>query len=749
MLSAFIVSVIITIVTISSIYMGYRLKNIHDIVNDMGSKDNEYASRIKAMNEVMTRFDTRENASMGEAQIYGTLQQVKRIMEEGVEQNQNALLSEALAREELEQRSNREINALESRLTLEEINRKNEDRALLSRIIREETDRHNIINELTTDLDTLASASEEAISTLRRETLSNYYSLSNNSDRKLQPIIKDTDAKLAYTRDEYSKQFKLLSDDINSKIQYANNNLNTAVTRINQDYTIFNNRLDAMAKNLDGKFATWTVYAASNDKYKAGFDIWRGDATTSQSNLTKSAATHSNDINTMMTNSTDQFRRLFENDISFSNQLRGLKTTFDQQVNMMQTAMTTNDATINNRLRMLSDAFTDKTIQSSKLFSAQSLSVGPSPYSVTAEVVNNNTLQIKLPNVPNARMEVRNASGDPLQTINANGVVSSMTSVAGNTITDVLTAKNVTLCNETLGESACIRGPTAAMGSLCFDNRGFTIEGRVVGGKKQVQFDGNLVLGAHGLESANDGLKIVKAAKPTELSSITACNIIAKSISGNPVNITGTLRATNIVANNATVGGGINATSNLMVPSIHTSKVTLNNTSVIERNEDQLRVNLNPRGESCAKESLSIACGGRDRIKLKGNGNIEAVSVTAQNTKVNGRTTTNDMHINNRLGLGINPDNMGNTKLFVQTPTSDWQVHYANGNRKVSMNHGGGYGMQINTADTSYDKYGIEVFSGKGALFRVRNDGTSEVHGRLFVGGQEVTPAMVQTLQRL
>lgn len=100
--------------------------------------------------------------------------------------------------------------------------------------------------------------------------------------------------------------------------------------------------------------------------------------------------------------------------------------------------------------------------------------------------------------------------------------------------------------------------------------------------------------------------------------------------------------------------------------------------------------------------------------------------------EVNGNTLNNG-----KVGVGIDPDSMGDFNHWVEKPTGGWQGLYRNGGpggQHVYLNHGGGYGMHINTNNGSGERYAMQMYAGGRELMTMYNDGRMNLNGSLTSG---------------
>jgi predicted nucleic acid-binding Zn-ribbon protein len=97
-----------------------------------------------------------------------------------------------------------------------------------------------------------------------------------------------------------------------------------------------------------------------------------------------------------------------------------------------------------------------------------------------------------------------------------------------------------------------------------------------------------------------------------------------------------------------------------------------------------------------------------------------------------------DAKFDNRLGVGIDPANMGGQKFRVNSSTPDWQTLFSNpnGGRNIFLNHGDGYGIHINTNDQRDNRYAMQLHNGKQEVMSVMNNGKINIANQLCVGNK-------------
>lgn len=547
--SILIVCVIVSIIAISTVYMGYRIKYINDTVGKMKNTDQDYLHRLRAMNNSLVKgFETRDSASLVEANVLDTIQEMKDVTVAGIKRNQEQLYSEALKREDLERQTNRDLSRMDGALTYEEAQRKQGDKALFNLIVREESNRRYVVDDLVDRMDTMNGTAQYAFNTLRDSSMSNLSDVTSFANGRITRMVDEHGATMSMAKNEYAQAFTTLSNDLTSRYTTTAGAITGSLGALNDSYRTLGETVQGLGTKFSNNFAAWTGYAKANDTYRSELDTWRGGADTSFDNAFKimsSNATRLRDVTTTMSN---EILRLNSNDTTFSNQITAINSNLSNQLGTIANAMSTSDTKIQDALRVLQEDFITKKVENADRFSTNTLFVGPAPYTASATVTNTNTFSVVLPHVDQARMDVMTAQGRVLQSIRADGMVASTSNVTDSLSAQQITAsRQVTLCNQ-----ACITGVhNTKSGSICMSNNKLSISGYTMGDRKHVRVDGNLVFGGQMLRSTPQGMmEVASTLNPATLGDLSVGTLMAEVIgsSNGTVQVPGGVRSSNVGA---------------------------------------------------------------------------------------------------------------------------------------------------------------------------------------------------------
>lgn len=548
MVTIFIIVVIVSILAISTVYVAYRVKYMNKQVTLMNKIDQDYMVQLQSMNDSLSsQFETRNNANMTEAMLYKTMQEIKDVTVAGIKKNQNDLLSEATARERLDNLISTHVDRLSDSLTYEEAMRKRNDRKLFDMIVKEESTGRNRIDVLLEDWNKTKSELNTNYKDLRDRTMNNLSTLTMETDSRIKNMTKTHQDGMTNLASQYYTNFGTMSNMLKDRVKNANALVSDAVTTLTKQYHTAQVNIDDMNTRMTANFADWSNYKQVNDldrRVMSSFQVTTNDRIKNAFSLIN---VYKTDIDSMSTDFKQKFAYLSNNDANFETHMADIDNQLKTQLQVLQETMTTNDTSIRSMINTLSNVFTT-TIADAPNLSTQRLFVGPAPVQAMMTVSNNNDFIMMLPTGANASMQVRAAnSTNPLLRVNANGVVSMTSNVSSNVITETAAVnKSITLNNQ-----ACIVGPQGANGQrLCAQDGRLTFTGNM-----PLRVDGGIAFGNHILTSDSSGIKVT-AGGSAVLGGFVADTVTASTFSGvngGPINIAGTLQAGNTTVNNASV----------------------------------------------------------------------------------------------------------------------------------------------------------------------------------------------------
>ncbi|MBP6661427.1 MAG: hypothetical protein KA174_12130 [Chitinophagales bacterium] len=89
--------------------------------------------------------------------------------------------------------------------------------------------------------------------------------------------------------------------------------------------------------------------------------------------------------------------------------------------------------------------------------------------------------------------------------------------------------------------------------------------------------------------------------------------------------------------------------------------------------------------------------------------------------EVTGAGSNYNAYFRGSVGLGTNPGYP--LHVYRAASTGDWMARYTNGASNVYLAHGSGYGIHVNTGNTSSTQYALELHNGTSQILLARNDG--------------------------